>query len=150
MTHQKFCLLPEEKVGLPDVPSGRKEGAELKGTTQHKEHPWVRASGETGSGPALGEERQPQKLRFKPGSNRTYMPVSSAAAATFPALVEGIPPGCAAEKLHLPVSVLGNGPKHPEEPAERLMLKCSVDAETCGANIPIRLVIHIDSDIDIY
>lgn len=78
------------------------------------------------------------------------MSVSSAAVATCPLLVEGIPPGCAAEKLYLLVSVLRNGPKHPEEPEERLMLKCSVDAETWGANIPIRFVIHIDSDIDIY
>lgn len=102
---------------------------------QHREHPWVRVGSETGSGQALEEEHQPPKLRFKPGLNWTYVSVFSAAVATFPPLVEVIPPGCAAEKLHPPVSVLGNGPKHPEEPAERLMLKCSVDAETCGANI---------------
>lgn len=77
------------------------------------------------------------------------MSVFPAAVATFPPLAEGIPSGCAAEKLHLPVPVPGNGPKHPE-PAGGLMLKCSVDAETCGANIPIPFVIYIDSDIDIY
>lgn len=154
LNHQKFCLLPEEKVGLPNVPRGRKEGAELGNSAascapvnmvQHREHPRVRVS-ETGSGPA----HQPSKLRFKPGLNWTYMSIFSAAVATFPPLVEVIPPGYAAEKLHLPVSFLGNDPKHLEEPTEGPMLKCSVDAETCGANIPIRFVIHIDSDIDIY
>lgn len=117
---------------------------------QHRGHPGVRVSSETGSGQALGEEHQPPKLMLKPGFNWTYMSVFASAVATFPPLVKVIPPECAAEKLHLPGSVLRHSPKHPEEPAERLMLKCSVDTETCRANIPIRFVIRIDYDIDIY